>query len=188
VIQLFEAGDIADERDGDVPCTCTLQFLLRSDRLHMLTYMRSNDAFWGLPHDVFCFTMIQEILARELAVELGTYKHMVGSLHLYNSHADEARLFIGEGWQSTDGMPPMPLGDPWESVQALLDAERQIRAAGNVDDAKLNAVDGYWKDLVRLLQVFRCKKTDDMGQIAALRERMNSSFYSPFIERLAGPE
>jgi len=48
--------------------------LIRNKQLHMLTNMRSNDAFWGLPHNIFSFTMIQEILARTLSVELGTYK------------------------------------------------------------------------------------------------------------------
>ena len=81
VIQIFDSADIAADHK-EVPCTCTLQFLLRHDRLHMFTSMRSNDAFLGLPHDVFALTMIQEILARSLSVEPGTYSHAVGSLHL----------------------------------------------------------------------------------------------------------
>jgi thymidylate synthase len=65
VIQLFKATDIIEEHK-DVPCTCTLQFMIRGQRLHMFTNMRSNDAFLGLPHDVFAFTMLQEIVARTL--------------------------------------------------------------------------------------------------------------------------
>jgi thymidylate synthase len=37
----------------------------------MVTTMRSNDAYLGLPHDVFCFTMLQEIIARSLGREIG---------------------------------------------------------------------------------------------------------------------
>src|SRR5216684_3838299 len=85
VIQLFNAEDILSPHE-DIPCTCTLQFLIRADRLHMLTHMRSNDAFLGLPHDVFAFTFLQEIIARSVGVELGLYKHAVGSLHLYDKH------------------------------------------------------------------------------------------------------
>ena len=70
VIQLFNAEDIA-RRYKEVPCTCTLQFLVRRKRLHMLTTMRSNDAYKGLPHDIFCFTMLQEVVARTLGLELG---------------------------------------------------------------------------------------------------------------------
>src|ERR1700690_496760 len=70
VIQVFDAADNASGHLKDVPCTCTLQFMIRSRRLHMITYMRSNDAFWGLPHDVFAFTMLQEYVARTIGVEL----------------------------------------------------------------------------------------------------------------------
>lgn len=48
VIQLFDANDMAEEHK-DVPCTCTLQFMIRNEKLQMLTHMRSNDAFIGLP-------------------------------------------------------------------------------------------------------------------------------------------
>ena len=81
VIQLFDSSDLAGTYK-DVPCTCTLQFMIRKDRLDMVTSMRSNDAYKGLPHDVFSFTMLQEIAARMLKVELGDYNHFAASLHL----------------------------------------------------------------------------------------------------------
>ena len=74
VIQLFDAEDIV-EPHGDIPCTCTMQLMVRDSHLHMFTYMRSNDAFVGMPHDIFCFTMLQEIMARALSCELGTVSH-----------------------------------------------------------------------------------------------------------------
>jgi len=187
VIQLFDASDLTEEHD-DVPCTCTIQFLVRSDRLQMLAHMRSNDAFLGLPHDVFCFTMLQEIVAADLSLEIGTYRHMVGSLHIYESDVAAARRFLGEGWQSSnerERMPPMPAGNPWPGVSVLLDAERQIRAGGSFDDAKLDGVDAYWVDLVGLLRVFRCRRDNNLAGIVAARDRMSSSLYFPFIDRLA---
>lgn len=91
VIQLFDAGDLA-ARHNDIPCTCSLQFLIRSGRLHLVTFMRSNDWFFGLPHDVFAFTMLQEIVARDLGVDVGVYKHAVGSLHLYDCNREAASM------------------------------------------------------------------------------------------------
>jgi thymidylate synthase len=80
VIQIFGNGD---REKCDTPCTCTLQFMARRGVLHMMTNMRSNDAFIGLPHDVFAFTMIHELVARSTGHELGLYNHAVGSLHVY---------------------------------------------------------------------------------------------------------
>ena len=94
IMQLFNAEDVIEEHK-DIPCTCTFQFLIRSDHLEMITNMRSNDAYVGLPHDVFCFTMIQEIVARHLDVEPGVYRHIVGSLHLYDCNVDGARKVLG---------------------------------------------------------------------------------------------
>jgi thymidylate synthase len=83
IIQLFTNRDV-EISSKDIPCTCAMQFFNRRKKLHMHVHMRSNDAFWGLPHDVFSFTMIQEIAARELGLELGVYRHSVASLHLYD--------------------------------------------------------------------------------------------------------
>jgi thymidylate synthase len=186
VIQLFDAQDIVEEHE-DIPCTCTLQFMIRRDKLHMFTNMRSNDVWLGLSHDVFCFTMLQEIVARSLAVELGAYKHAVGSLHLYVKSLENARSFLDEGWQSTQSpMPPMPTGDPWPSIASLLRAESSIRTAGTLDDGILGDVDPYWADLIRLLQVFRSKKDKDAERIKELRGRMSSKVYFPFIDKVLG--
>jgi thymidylate synthase len=184
VIQLFDAQDIVEEHK-DIPCTCTLQFMIRRDKLHMFTNMRSNDAWLGLSHDVFCFTMLQEILARSLGVELGTYKQAVGSLHLYAKSLENAQRFLDEGWQSTQSpMPPMPAGDPWPSIDLMLQAESSIRTGRAFDEGILDGVDQYWADLIRLLQVFRSKKEKDAARIKELRRKMSSQVYSPFIDKV----
>ncbi len=126
VLQLFDRTDTL-ESHKDVPCTCTLQFMVRDSRLHMLTSMRSNDAWLGLPHDVFTFTMIQELVARSVGIELGEYKHAVGSLHLYDKDQDKALRFLNEGWQTQRPMPPMPKGDPWAAVKSLIAFEKKVR-------------------------------------------------------------
>ena len=182
VIQLFDAQDIVGPHK-DIPCTCTMQFMVRGKHLHMLTYMRSNDAFVGMPHDIFCFTMLQEIMARTLSFELGQYKHMVGSLHLYNESFDNARQFLDEGWQSTTTlMRPMPEGDPWPAIKLVLSAEHAIRTDQESDtEGVLGRVDSYWADLVRLLLIFRASKARNDDRIMELRRGMSSSVFDPFI-------
>ena len=125
-IQLFDATDIA-ERFASIPCTCTLQFLVRDDRLHMFVSMRSNDAYLGLPHDIFSFTMLQEMIARAIGVELGEYKHCAGSLHLYQTHFEAAEQYLKEGWQDPILMPAMPAGDPQAGIEWLQEAHPHHR-------------------------------------------------------------
>lgn len=79
--------DASDKPTKDTPCTVSLQFLLRDGKLHLTTYMRSNDIWLGFPYDVFSFTCLQILMANELDVEIGEYTHIAGSLHLYTRNA-----------------------------------------------------------------------------------------------------
>lgn len=177
VIQLFEAEDIAS-RHKEVPCTTTLQFLIRDGSLSMIATMRSNDAYLGLPHDVFCFTMLQELIARSVGMEVGTYRHFVGSLHLYREHRDKAQDFVNECFQTPVEMPSMPVGDPWGAVARLLDAEQRIRG-GEKLDANSIGLEPYWCDLIRILQVYFSKGDGDA--IDRLAKAMSFPRYKPYF-------
>lgn len=185
VIQLFDAKDLAKDH-ADIPCTCSLQFLIRKGKLDLHVSMRSNDAFVGLAHDVFCFSMLQEIMARDLSVEIGRYAHVAGSLHLYDSNRAAVNEFLEEGWQSTTSpMPPMPEGDPWPSIGKLLEAEQNIRETGDIPKALLKQVDPYWADLTRLLLIFRFAKNKDTLAIKRTLAKMSSGIFNPYIEKKA---
>lgn len=186
VIQLFAASDIK-ETPHNVPCTCTLQFMIRNDRLNLVTHMRSNDIYLGLPHDVFCFTMLQEIMARDLGLELGTYKHMVGSLHLYLKDVPDMKDFLREGWQPTSAlMPSMPTGNPWPSIKTVLDAERAVRLDENMGAVSVAVLHPYWADLVRLLRVFKASRNRDSGLMRTLRDEIRTPDYHHFVDQRIG--
>ena len=78
-----------DKESKDVNCTVCLQFCIREGKLHATAYMRSNDIWMGFPYDVFQFTCMQILMSMELGVELGTYTHVAGSLHLYQRDVKE---------------------------------------------------------------------------------------------------
>ena len=92
VVTMWNGGDLIHALAGDkkdLPCTLSMQFLVRDGRLHLIVTMRSNDLWLGLPYDVFCFTSVQRLIAEELGVRLGTYTHNVGSLHLYDRNIEK---------------------------------------------------------------------------------------------------
>jgi thymidylate synthase len=186
VLVILGADDLKGSHK-EVPCTCTLQFLLREERLHMMVSMRSNDAYTGIVHDVFSFTMIQEIAARVLSVEVGGYKHFAGSLHLYDDDRDAADRFLQEGWQPTStAMPPMPEENPWPSIRLLLDAERNLRESGTFNGSRYSTLDSYWLDLIHLLRIWRCKTENSSEGILAMRDDIAFEGYKPFIDSRLG--
>lgn len=92
---------------ADIPCTISFQFLLREResqlQLDMVTYMRSNDVWLGLPYDLFTFTMLQRLMAAQFDAKVGHYHHMVGSLHLYKEHLPMAMEVL----ESDRGVAPL---------------------------------------------------------------------------------
>jgi hypothetical protein len=97
VVGLWDRSDLGEQDRRDLPCTLSLQFLLRpsphlvgKEQLHLIVTMRSNDVWMGLPYDVFAFTCLQMMVAEELGAMDGYYYHRVGSLHLYDKHVEAA--------------------------------------------------------------------------------------------------
>lgn len=181
-IQLFSAEDLEGDHK-EIPCTCTLQFVIRDNFLHMITYMRSNDAYLGLPHDIFSFTMLQEIIARALGVELGSYKHSVGSLHLYENNKDSVLQYLQEGFQSTTKpMPPMPIGDPFPNIETILKMEEKIRTEPNFS-ITIPKLDSFWRDVVILLQIFSALKQNNNQKMLELKESLSTTVYNTFIQK-----
>jgi thymidylate synthase len=191
VIQLFDQKDI-QKRYEDTPCTCTLQFLVRDGLLNLVVHMRSNDVYKGLPHDLFAFTMMQEILARDLGVALGTYKHMVGSFHLYDDDRPKVAAYLAEGLQPTREMPEMPPGVQWNEITEIFKIEDALRTADLATIPKTlekaRGLSSYWSDVAKLLAIYRLTKTGDgardaLRHVVEIRKSMSTQFYATYIRK-----
>lgn len=184
VIQLFDASDLVGPvRYKDVPCTSTMQFFVRDGRLDLIVTMRSNDAYIGLPLDVFAFTMLQELMASELGVDVGRYLHNVGSLHIYDENGPEIDNFLAEGWQSTDTpMPVMPERSLTRHVPQFLAAEQQIRDGALFADLALPS-EPYWADLARVLALGPARKRGNADEVAAVKDSFATEFFTEFLRK-----
>lgn len=135
VMHINQPADLhraVDAGSKDVPCTMSLQLLIRDRKLHMHVLMRSNDVVWGLPYDVFSFTCLQEAFLHILKDEgvpvddLGAYHHTAGSLHVYETHFDLAEEVSKENLPRPTPMHPFTLdGLKWLANAA----EPHVRAS-----------------------------------------------------------
>ena len=77
---------------NDVPCTYSLNFRIRDNKLNMSVHMRSQDAVFGMGNDAPCFSFIHEMLYVVLRdkkypeLKLGEYHHIADSFHVYERH------------------------------------------------------------------------------------------------------
>jgi thymidylate synthase len=178
VISIYREAD--HDNVYDVPCTCVLQFFPRSGVLHAMAQMRSNDVYMGMAHDIFAFTLLQELLARSAGLELGIYVHQVGSFHLYDSDRAKAERYLAGGIADTVPMEPMPAENPQPGLDWLLGAEVSLRVGNLVPDA--SGVDPYWQDLARLLQVRKLREVGNQGGLRMMQDEMHSNAFRTFIQ------
>lgn len=95
VIHIKEPRDLIDNPTKDLNCTIALQFILRNNTLDLITTMRSNDVWLGLPYDLFNFTCMQIQMAMEINANIGRYYHNVGSLHMYERDLEKLEELNG---------------------------------------------------------------------------------------------
>lgn len=91
-------------KSKDIPCTISMQFLLRDDQLHTIATMRSSDAWLGIPYDVFSFSMVSLGVLNLLqqvypngpfnVVQLGTLTIAAGSQHIYEENVQAAEDIV----------------------------------------------------------------------------------------------
>lgn len=151
----------SDRHDGnkDVPCTLSLQWIIREERLHLIVNMRSNDVILGFTNDVFQFTMLQEAMLLQLRaaypdLQLGHYYHNAGSMHIYERHFDMAERIINTKNAYDLSMIPMDRFDE-EIISALISVEQEWQLAGatsEFDFAQVEAFNNltpYWQNLMQ---------------------------------------
>ena len=84
------AISIYDRKEGymynnDTPCTYAVQFTIVGQKLNMCVTMRSNDLWYGFCNDQYCFSKLQELVATETDLLIGSYYHFAHNLHLYDN-------------------------------------------------------------------------------------------------------
>lgn len=122
----------------DVPCNIALIFRRVSKRLDMTVVNRSNDAIFGLPYDIFSFSLLHFHVAEQVGVSMGKHLHIANSMHLYLANKDLAERSLAGG-VSTAG-PKKPEAD---SFLKLLVNEADAIGAMDIDrveDVRLKAL------------------------------------------------
>lgn len=94
-------------KSRDIPCTLSLQFLIRDGKIHTIATMRSSDLWLGWVYDVFNFTMVTAWVALRIKemkylesnwqpLQLGTLTIQAGSQHLYIENFDAACVCMSQ--------------------------------------------------------------------------------------------
>lgn len=87
----------------DVPCTVAIFFNIRDGRLNCHVFMRSSDAWLGVPYDVFNFSMLSHLVCSFLneskiqpQITPGMLYLTAASSHLYKNNFEAAAVCLKE--------------------------------------------------------------------------------------------
>jgi hypothetical protein len=121
---LFDpARDFAHSKD--IPCNNWLSWIARNGKLHLNVAIRSSDAMWGFSGvNAFEWSILQEMMAYWLGLEVGCADYFATSFHLYDQHFDRARQ-IGERFHRLTpyefGVSSAAFQTSWENFASKLD-------------------------------------------------------------------
>jgi thymidylate synthase len=129
----------------DVPCTISLQWLIREGALHVTVNMRSSDVWLGFPYDFFTFTQYTNVVASYLNLPVGSITMNLASSHLYEINIQNAmallmsedanyhysptitNIFPGKHVMSNILLrkePTASLQEPWKSYATALEQDK----------------------------------------------------------------
>lgn len=154
----------------EYPCVVGYQTLVREDYLHMIVFVRSSSVWAVFPIDFFLFSMLQEIIAAELGIEVGTISFMIGSMHFYKQDLESINLVMNHGMMApTYEMGPL-FTEHSPKLEDMIDAEQKIRKhrAGFNFDPKLmlRYKDEEWAQMLHALIVYRnILDKEDVGRL-----------------------
>jgi len=176
--------------EKDVPCTLSLQFFIRGGRLNMIAHMRSSDLIFGLSYDVPAFTMLQELMALELGVELGWYRHLSASLHVYEKHFDMCKKIVQNdprhlSWMHTPKMPSAPSLPPTKYLDMVQWKLRETKSEKELEELVNNfnpSVHQYWSDWIRVLAIRKARKLEAKAVEKRLLKELSFDGYRTVLQ------
>lgn len=163
VIQIFSSEEDLSLENPDVTCTLGLLFLIRNNKLYLNSFMRANDAYTGIVSDIFSFTMMQELMATQMKIEIGSYFHSVGSMDFFEKDSTLAEKLLNDKENTNYNedrfvFPVMPNENNWPHIHKLIKIEKEIRTGKiSLNNEMIQNLDlpKYWADIVRLFTIYR---------------------------------
>jgi thymidylate synthase len=71
------------------PCHLLYQFYVANGKLSAMLYIRSSDAFLGLPLNIASVSLLVHMLCQQVELEPGEVVVTMGDCHLYSNHAEQ---------------------------------------------------------------------------------------------------
>lgn len=164
VMVIFDPGlDFVQSKD--IPCNNWLHFLVRDGKLNLTVGVRSNDAIWGFSGiNVFEWSILQQMMAHWIGVEVGMMAYTASSFHLYDYHYEKAEKMVANAKSKTMydfGVPQIPFELSFEefdiAMAEFFGIEKTL--ANRVTDPWVE--DPFLRATLQMLQIYKAAQREE---------------------------
>jgi thymidylate synthase len=178
-ISIYQPED-AVRVSKDIPCLLALGYHIRNGQLCATSTMRANNAYSLFAYNFFEFSLLAEIIAKELGVGLGPLTHSAVSMHIYEEEIDRARAIVQAYPNVTDFQCIELAANPLAGVRGLIELEPLARTLGDGDADRLRHVlaqadkslTSVWRDMFQVLAIHGLLTAKRVQEAKFLVEKM----------------
>lgn len=159
VMTLFDPA-LDFEESRDVPCNNWLHFLTRNGRLDLNVTARSTDIWFGLSAiNLFEWSVLLEMMARWLHLDVGRLTFFTSSLHLYEHQQQRARELLESDEPAVTTTSARARYDTeWDQAAAThaqwMDLEALLRGGADLKDSEIPFGDPMLVAYIRAIDIF----------------------------------
>ncbi|WP_439592030.1 thymidylate synthase [Microbacterium sp.] len=161
---------------NDIPCNNWLHFIARDGRLHLHVAARSTDIWWGFSGiNAFEWSILLEMMAHWVGLEVGRLAFFTSSLHLYERHYQQAAIVLNSTpAPSYPSASSPPFDTSWDEFDRELgkwmDIEQQLRTGTDLDDIEHGLRDPLMNSYLRMIDLYWSFQRQ--GDTARVRQKL----------------
>ncbi len=145
---------------NDIPCNNWLHFIARGGQLHLHVAARSTDIWWGFSGiNSFEWSLLLEMMAHWVELEVGRLVFFTSSLHLYDRHDKQANVVLtSDSTQSYPVENSPRFATAWEQFGSELSTwmglEQQLRKGTDLDEIDHHLRDPLMQSYIQMIDLY----------------------------------
>ncbi len=130
--------DTGQSQSLDIPCNIASLIKIYDNKLYWSQVMRSNDIFRGNPYNFIQFTILHDLFAKWLGLELGDFVLFIDNLHIYKDDINRCG-YTKNQYKGNLTIDPINYEETMSCVNVLFTNMQMISKLESISENDLNS-------------------------------------------------